>query len=94
MVENVSKMWHIINVKTPSDGKRLNDGDRLPITDINDPRLVALMEIVECFKSMESKYIHRVYSLTDDTRTWSCRYGKNVFSRERIPLRFIWTVSK
>ena len=31
MVENVAKMWHILNVKTPSAGKRLNDEDRLPL---------------------------------------------------------------
>ena len=69
MVENVTIMWHIINVKTPSDGKRLNDDDRLPVTEIDDPRLAFLMEIGECFKSMESKYTHRVRSLTVDTRT-------------------------
>ena len=69
MVENVTKMWHIINVKTPSDWKYLNDDDRLPVTDIDDPRLAFLMEIGECFKSMECKYTHRVRSLTDDTRT-------------------------
>ena len=36
MVKNVTKMWHILNAKTPSAGKRLNDEDRFPISDEND----------------------------------------------------------
>ena len=67
MVENVTKMWHILNFKTPSDGKRLNDEDIVPVSDINDPRLSFLTEIGDCFKSMESKYTDRVR--TDNTRT-------------------------
>ena len=64
MVENVTKMWLILNAKTPSDGKCLNDEDRLPVSDINDPRLSFLTEIGDCFKSMESQYTDRVCSLT------------------------------
>ena len=47
----------------------VNDEDRLPVSDINDPRLSFITEIGDCFKSMESKYTDRVHSLTDDTRT-------------------------
>ena len=68
MVKNVTKMWHILNVKTPSAGKRLNDEDRFPISDENDVRLRFLEEIADCFNLMESKYTTRVRSLTDDTR--------------------------
>ena len=68
MVQNVTKMWHILNVKTPSAGKRLNDDDRYPIVDENDERLKYLEEIADCFNQMESNYTHRVRSLTDDTR--------------------------
>ena len=66
---NVTKMWHILNVKTPSAEKRLNDEDRLPISDVNDVRLGFLEEIADCFNQMESDYSdHRVRSLTHDTR--------------------------
>ena len=67
MVRNVSKMWNILNVKTTSAGRRLNDPDREPITDANDPRLSFLVEIAHCFNEMKSTYTHRVRSLTDDT---------------------------
>ena len=68
MVQNVTKMWHIINVKTPSAGHRLNDPHRFPISDPNDSRLAFLVEIANCFNAMESQYTHRVGSLTVDTR--------------------------
>lgn len=68
MVKNVTKMWHILNVKTTSAGKRLNDEDRHPIYNVNDERLVFLVEIAECFNLMVSKYDTRVCSLTIDTR--------------------------
>ena len=67
MVKNVTKMWNILNVKTTSAGHRLNDPDREPITDANDPRLSFLLEIGHCFNEMKSKYTHRVRSLTIDT---------------------------
>ena len=64
MVKNVTKMWHILNVKTPSAGKRLNDEDRFPISDENDVQFGFLEEIADCFNLMESKYTTRVRSLT------------------------------
>lgn len=67
MVRNVTKMWNILNVKTTSAGRRLNDPDREPITDANDARLSFLVEIAQCFNEMKSTYTHRVRSLTDDT---------------------------
>ena len=67
MVRNVTKMWNILNVKTTSAGHRLNDPDREPINDANDPRLSFLVEIAHCFDAMKSPYTHRVRSLTDDT---------------------------
>ena len=69
MVKNVTKMWNILNVKTPSAGIRLNDEDRLPISDVSDVRLSFIEDIADCFNLMESDYSdHRVRSLTDDTR--------------------------
>ena len=68
MIENVTQMWHILNVKSPNVGYRLNDDDRKPVSDVNDTRLAFLTEIAGCFNSMTSKYVHRVRSLTDDTR--------------------------
>ena len=47
MVRNVTKIWNILNVKTTSAGRRLNDPDREPITDANDPRLSFLVEIAQ-----------------------------------------------
>ena len=68
MVQNITKMWNILNVKTPSAGKRMNDEDRYPIRDENDDRLKYLEEIADCFNQMTSTYTHRIRSLTDDTR--------------------------
>ena len=45
----------------------MNDPDREPITDANDPRLSFIVEIAHCFNEMKSIYSHRVRSLTDDT---------------------------
>ena len=67
MVRNVTKMWHILNVKMKSAGVRLNDPDRMPITDIDDPRLSYIIEMANCLNDMKSKYTHRVRSLTLDT---------------------------
>ena len=101
MVENVTKMWHIINVKTPSDGKRLNGDDRLPVIDTDDPRLAFLMEIGECFTSVESRYTHRVRSLTDDTRTalhmtlhGLVDMAKMFLVEKNILYILLWTISK
>ena len=58
MVRNVTKMWHILNVKTTSAGHRLNDPDREPIYDADDPRLSFIIEIADCFNEMKSKYTH------------------------------------
>ena len=38
-VEAVTRLWHIVNVKTPHDGVRLNDKDREPIKIVTDERL-------------------------------------------------------
>ena len=69
MIENVTKMWHILNVKSPNVGYRLNDDDRKAVSDVNDTRLAFLTEITGCFNSMTSKYVR---SLTDDTRNVCC----------------------
>ena len=38
-VRNVTRMWHILNIKSTSTGIRLNDTDRQPISNPDDPRL-------------------------------------------------------
>ena len=63
MIENVTKMWHILNVKSPNVGYGLNDNDRKPVSDVSDTRLAFLTEIAGCINSMTSKYVHRIRSL-------------------------------
>lgn len=67
-VRQITRMWHIINVKSPEKGIRLNDPDRLPITDPNDSRLDFLLKMATSLKKMDNaKKGHRIRSLTADT---------------------------
>ena len=66
--ENVSKMWHIMNVKSTSAGSRLNDNDRYPIKHPNDSRLKFLGDMATSFKKMDNSVSgHRIRGLTSDT---------------------------
>ena len=68
-VEAVTRLWHILNVKTPHDGVRLNDEDRTRVKDINDERLTFLVEMAKKFAEMNtsSQYKSRIRCLTVDT---------------------------
>ena len=50
MTKNVTKMWHILNVKSPNVGYGLNDNDRKPVSDVSDTRLAFLTEMKTMFK--------------------------------------------
>ena len=63
-VENVTKMWNILNVKASHVGDILKDDDRMP----QDQQLDFLLEIAHCFNGLKSSYTHRVRKLTSDTR--------------------------
>ena len=67
-VENVTKMWNILNVKAPPVGNILKDDDRIPLCDPQDQRLDFLLGIAHCFNEMNSSCTLRVGSLTSDTR--------------------------
>ena len=67
-VRQVTRLINIITVKSPNTGIKLNDDDRKPIRDINDPRLHFLYKMTTEFKAMDScKRGARVRSLTRDT---------------------------
>ena len=77
-MRQIPRLINIINVKSPNIGIRLNDDDRKPISDINDPRLHFLYKMATEFKAMNScKRGTRVRSLTSDTcfaRYAGCSY--------------------
>lgn len=65
-VARVTRMWHILNIKTPQN--YLNDPDREPFTDPNDARLEYLIDMATSFKLMDcSKKGKRVKGLTTET---------------------------
>ena len=54
LIERVTQMWNILNVRSPEAGKQLNDKDRMPFEDENDERLTFLTEMATVFKLMDS----------------------------------------
>ena len=67
-VRQVTRIWHIINVKSSETGISLNDPDRLPIKDPNDDRLDFLLKMARSLKKMDNaKKTHRIRCLTEDT---------------------------
>ena len=67
-IQKVLKLWNILNVKGPYEGKHLNNPDSYPISDINDERLDFLMLMSTSFKLMDtSKKGKRIRGLTGDT---------------------------
>jgi hypothetical protein len=67
-VKNVTRMWNILNIKSPRVGKRLRDADRSPIEDPNNPRLEFLLKMATAFKIMDNSLRgKRVRGLTGDT---------------------------
>lgn len=64
----VTRMWHILNSKSPEGWFRLNDPDRSPISSSDDPRLTFLENLGKSFKLMDScQRGKRVKALTTDT---------------------------
>ena len=68
IVDNITKMWNILNIKTPTSGRNLNDKNREPFRDPNDMRLKFLENIATSFKKMDNSFVgHRMRGLTVDT---------------------------
>ena len=67
-IEKILKMWNIINVKGPDEGRRLNNSDKYPIETCDDDRLKYLLKMGTSLKLMDnSKRGARVRGLTGDT---------------------------
>ena len=67
-VENVVKMWNILNIKSLYTWKHLNDINRMPFTDPCDERLNFLYKMATAFKKMDNGPSgKRVKGLTNDT---------------------------
>ena len=46
----VTRMWNIINIRSTGIGFSLNDPDRMPFNNLNDPRLDFLLKMATMFK--------------------------------------------
>ena len=67
-IENIMRMWHILNVKSLCEGRNLEDPDRYPINSPDEERLNYLERIAAPLKLMDnSKQGQRVRGLTVDT---------------------------
>ena len=67
-IENVTRMWHIINIRSTSTGIRLRDEDRQPISKPNDRRLDFILKMATSFKLMDNSMRgKRVKGLTQET---------------------------
>ena len=61
-------MWHILNVKSPNEGRNLNDPNRYPIENPNGERLIFLQRMSTLLKLLDSsKKWQRIRGLTGDT---------------------------
>ena len=67
-VSLVTRMWNMINVKSPEAGRRLNDPDRKQFLSDSDSRLDFLLKMGTAFKLLDSnKRGCRVKKLTSET---------------------------
>lgn len=67
-VKQITRLWHILNIRSTSIGYRLNDVDRLPFTDVNDERFDFLQNMARIFKKMDNSLRgQRIRGLTGDT---------------------------
>ena len=67
-VAHVTKMWEILNVKSPREAKKLNDPNRAKIDDVEDPRLNYLHRMATSLKLMDnSTRGNRRQGLTSET---------------------------
>ena len=44
-VKNVTRLWHMLKIRSTSIGHRLNDVDRLPFSDPNDERFYFILKM-------------------------------------------------
>ena len=66
-VKMVTRMWNMINIKSPHAEYRTNDPDRNPFCDKSDERLVDICKVATTFKRMDnSPKGRRMHSLTAD----------------------------
>ena len=67
-VAHVTKMWEILNIKSPREARKLNDPNRKKFDDVDDPRLDYLHRIATSFKLMDNSVRgQRVHGLTGET---------------------------
>ena len=67
-VQLVTRMWNILNTKSPESAKRLNDPDREKFVDGQDSRLAFLLKMSTMFKEMDNSHRgYRVKGLTGET---------------------------
>ena len=69
-LSRVTRMWNILNVKSPDVGVCLNDPDRYTMSDADDSRLQYLLDIADSFAEMDPRKLPngmRVKMLTADT---------------------------
>ena len=67
-VENVTKKWIILNIKSPNAGRNLNGKDREPVKVPHDARLKFLEDLGTSFKKMDNSVLgNRIRGLTSDT---------------------------
>ena len=69
-VRQVTKMWNILNVKSPKAAVRLNDPNRKPFSDKDDTRLQFLQSMATSFSEMNPRSVPgqmRKQMLTIDT---------------------------
>ena len=67
-VEIVTRMWKILNIKSPDARRNLNDKDREKIAATDDPRLEFVIKMGCSFKLMDvSKQGNRIRCLTSET---------------------------
>ena len=67
-VQLVTRMWHILNTRSPESAKRLNDPDREKFSDAEDPRLEFILKMSTMFKEMDNSLRgQRVRGLTGET---------------------------
>jgi hypothetical protein len=69
LLDYFSRLWKILNIKSPESHFYLNDPDRRPFRNTDDPRLVFLESMADAIGNMKGgKGPNRIASLTSETR--------------------------
>ena len=53
-VEQVTRLWNCLNVKTTDDGRNINDSNIEPFRSLEDERLKVIDDMAEQFKKMDA----------------------------------------